>query len=444
MIMTLKRSCEGRCTKIGVLLDRVHFHRIIADAIHDTNRCHGSGVFIPRHYGTKLEPLRHVLLDLRASFWVGHTDVSLEMSPTVVLRLARLVQVADLPKTPEAAQAFLNVCVCRSVLATEPRIQHRTEFVQRSAPELATAAWRDLHGSQPLLMRLWLANHHKIDDFDARMGGYSGEYSPSGLLAHLARKQGANLNTGANYAGRHQDALAECLGYLHAHIVANPSVATDLRAVGVTVTQPGNVIRISGHAVLALLANSAIARLPAAGTVAVPTIDYAKYGSKIRALVTHVRQVIAADPTPKLILFSQFRRLTTLISRAFSEFKIRNVSMAGGNVFSKRRAVTLFRNDPDMKVLFLSSDDYVSGLHLVEANHVVIVHPLLGASETMSRAYEMQGQAREVTVVQFVARNTVEEEMTTRRMDVRLAPAAMFDGVNEQEHEAAAGPVEDM
>ncbi|KNE73043.1 hypothetical protein AMAG_20687 [Allomyces macrogynus ATCC 38327] len=157
--------------------------------------------------------------------------------------------------------------------------------------------------------------------------------------------------------------------------------------------------------------------------------DYAIYGSKIKALVQFVRRVVRADPTAKLILFSQFHRLTALMAHAFTEFGIGNVKLMGGNVISKRRAVTLFRNDPDMKVLFLSAEDSVSGLQLTEANHVVIVHPFLGASEAMARAYEMQGcaravragQEREVTITRFVTRGTIEEELTARRSDLQRA-----------------------
>ncbi|KAJ3365884.1 hypothetical protein GGF31_008222 [Allomyces arbusculus] len=132
--------------------------------------------------------------------------------------------------------------------------------------------------------------------------------------------------------------------------------------------------------VLPLLLGDEDAR--AAGMV-VNEIDSAKGGPKIRALVTSVWQLISADPTVKLILFSQFRRLTTLISRVFSSSKVQKASIAGGNVFRKCRAATLFCTNPNMKV-FLSSDDCISGLHLVEASHVVIVHP------HMSFAYEMQ------------------------------------------------------
>ncbi|KNE73055.1 hypothetical protein AMAG_17323 [Allomyces macrogynus ATCC 38327] len=164
------------------------------------------------------------------------------------------------------------------------------------------------------------------------------------------------------------------------------------------------------------------------------------YGSKIKALVQFVRRVVRADPTSKLILFSQFHQLTALMAHAFTEFGIGNVKLMGGNVISKRRAVTLFRNDPDMKVLFLSAEDSVLGLQLTEANHVVIVHPFLGESEAMARAYEMQGcaravragQEREVTITRFVTRGTIEEELTARRNDLHR-PQAAVDGVEVEE-----------
>ncbi|KNE59193.1 hypothetical protein AMAG_03517 [Allomyces macrogynus ATCC 38327] len=156
-------------------------------------------------------------------------------------------------------------------------------------------------------------------------------------------------------------------------------------------------------------------------------IDYAKYGSKIQALVRFVRRVVHIDATAKLILFSQFHQLTALMSQAFAEFGIGHAKFMGGHVIAKQRAIARFRHEPETKVLFLSAEDSVSGLQLIEANHVVIVHPFLGASEAMARAYEMQGcarairagQTREVTVTRFVTRGTVEEELTARRSDLR-------------------------
>ncbi|KAI9164398.1 hypothetical protein H9P43_008249 [Blastocladiella emersonii ATCC 22665] len=152
--------------------------------------------------------------------------------------------------------------------------------------------------------------------------------------------------------------------------------------------------------------------------------DARKYGQKVLALIKYVQRVVAQDPTAKLILFCQFRRLAKLISQAFHTLGVENASLLGGNVMSKRRALSAFKQNPDVKVLFLSNQDCVSGLHLTEANHVVIVHPFLAEDEATSRAYETQGiaravragQTREVTVVRFVSRGTLEEELTQNRV----------------------------
>ncbi|KNE71139.1 hypothetical protein AMAG_15806 [Allomyces macrogynus ATCC 38327] len=582
----------------AVILERVHFHRAVIDECHELGVVTASQAEPRPEYGyrrgwkrkntSKTEKAEMLLSGLRASFWLGLTGTPPINKPESVLALAESVHVHGLPKTRAAAQAFLNGSVRRNnPTLTVPPVHYRTEWVTMTAAEMGLMASLDTHGALSTLARLMMCNHHQITDALVALTGTEGEHSVDQVAALLQTVRETKMADHAKHARDLQANLAKSLGRLHALVVTYPNVAAALPGTGVTVAQPGNVIRVDGHVALTSLVVEA--HVPVGpgkpdpvpdGAVPVPIpsaaatrseaprtdalkwarrlvqsyrelaevqrqlravagewnfmnavldairnaeaqacplcleeievgqplvmtrcghvyctdcstamlqrvprrcaicrgnldgahavtrmvlappkaeeegdeakekedekkdekkdgeedgIDYAKYGSKIRALVAYVRRVLAADPTAKLILFSQFRRLTALISRAFSEFNIPNVRMAGGNVLSKRRAVTLFRTDPDMKVLFLSSDDCVSGLHLTEANHVVIVHPFLGASETMSRAYEMQGiaravragQTREVTIVRFVTRNTIEEEMTSRRTDVQLAPAAM-------------------
>ncbi|KAJ3351321.1 hypothetical protein GGF32_004320 [Allomyces javanicus] len=120
--------------------------------------------------------------------------------------------------------------------------------------------------------------------------------------------------------------------------------------------------------------------------------DFSIYGSKIKALVQIVRRVVREDPTAKLILFSQFHRLTALMAHALSEFGIAHVKLMDGTVITKRRAITLFRTDPNTKTLFLS--------------------------------VPTSSKEREVTVTRFVARGTIEEEITARRCDTRAAAEA--------------------
>ncbi|KNE69818.1 hypothetical protein AMAG_14354 [Allomyces macrogynus ATCC 38327] len=593
------RSAFGKETN-AVILERVHFHRAVIDECHElgvvtASQAESQPEYAYRRGGgkrknaSKTEKAEMLLSGLRASFWLGLTGTPPINKPESVLALAESVHVHGLPKTRAAAQAFLNGSVRRNnPTLTVPPVHYRTEWVTMTAAEMGLMASLDTHGALPTLARLMMCNHHQITDALVALTGTEGEHTVDQVAALLQTVRETKMADHAKHARDLQTDLAKSLGRLHALVVTYPNVAAALPGTGVTVVQPGNVIRVDGHVALTALAleahvpvgpgkpdpvpenavpvpipsaaatrseaprtdaqkwarrlvqayreladvqrqlravagewnfmNAVLDAIRSAEAQACPLcleeievgqplvmtrcghvyctdcsramlqrvprrcaicrgdlegahavtrmvlappeaegegeaeekkdeaekdekkdgeegdgIDYAKYGSKIRALVAYVRRVLAADPTAKLILFSQFRRLTALISRAFSEFNIPNVRMAGGNVLSKRRAVTLFRTDPDMKVLFLSSDDCVSGLHLTEANHVVIVHPFLGASETMSRAYEMQGiaravragQTREVTVVRFVTRNTIEEEMTARRTDVQLAPAAM-------------------
>ena len=152
-------------------------------------------------------------------------------------------------------------------------------------------------------------------------------------------------------------------------------------------------------------------------------IDFSRYGTKVRALVEYTLRAVRTDPTAKLLFFVQFRRLVSVLSRALRELNVTAVSMSGGSVHAKRGALRAFKADPNVKVLLLSYEDSVSGLNLTEANHVVIVHPFVDASEANARAYERQGiaravragQMREVHVVRFASRGTIEEELTNQR-----------------------------
>ncbi|KNE69760.1 hypothetical protein AMAG_14301 [Allomyces macrogynus ATCC 38327] len=152
-----------------------------------------------------------------------------------------------------------------------------------------------------------------------------------------------------------------------------------------------------------------------------PKVD--KNGTKLAALTRYIHRVTGADPTAKLLLFCQFKRLFTLLRHAVVDLGVPAVSMAGGTVTTKRNALDRFRTNANVKVLLMSADESVSGLCVTEASHVVLVHPFVGVAESVARAMEMRGiarvvragQTREVTVARFVARGTVEEEVTRWR-----------------------------
>jgi SNF2 family DNA or RNA helicase len=153
-----------------------------------------------------------------------------------------------------------------------------------------------------------------------------------------------------------------------------------------------------------------------------PKIDYSKYGSKLGAFVEFATKTIQEEPDAKIVLFIQWRHLMKLVSKSLNEFNVNHVT-CDGNVFAKSKAVTSFKTDPNVKLILLSAEDSVSGLHLTEANYVVIFHPFLMDSDKQAMDYEYQGiarsrrfgQTRTVKVVRFLVKDSVEEVLAKRR-----------------------------
>jgi SNF2 family DNA or RNA helicase len=164
-------------------------------------------------------------------------------------------------------------------------------------------------------------------------------------------------------------------------------------------------------------------------------VDRSKFGSKLNVFAGYLDQLFHSKPQSKVILFIQFRRLMSLVSNALTVMGVSHVECTG-NVYKRTNAVEKFKHNMDMRLMLLSSEDSVSGLHLPEATHVVIFHPfLIGdahrrdgrlTDEQMTRLaldYENQGIARAwrggqthpVEVVRLLVKNSVEEEMAARR-----------------------------
>jgi SNF2 family DNA or RNA helicase len=173
-----------------------------------------------------------------------------------------------------------------------------------------------------------------------------------------------------------------------------------------------------------------------------------KYGSKLNAVARYLHNLFGQEQTAsaKVILFIQFRRLMTMVSKALTEMNVQHVHCIG-NVHQRTKAIEAFKQSADVRLILLSSEDSVSGLHLPEATHVLIFHPFLiggnpdqkkrgrgrgvgdGPSQKvdvhspeMTRLavdYEHQGVARAwrggqthpVQVVRFLTRRSIEEEM---------------------------------
>lgn len=148
--------------------------------------------------------------------------------------------------------------------------------------------------------------------------------------------------------------------------------------------------------------------------------NFAKYGSKIEALVKHVQRLHSEDQGCKVICFVQWEDLKRKISSALQEFQVPHLTLHG-SIWARRAALVRFQYEEDSpRMLLLSLQESASGTNLTAANHVIIVHPMEAATREEAVAYEMQamgrvrrpGQTRKIHIWRFVTVNTVEQVIT--------------------------------
>jgi SNF2 family DNA or RNA helicase len=117
------------------------------------------------------------------------------------------------------------------------------------------------------------------------------------------------------------------------------------------------------------------------------------------------------------IIFSQWDDLLKRVGDVLNEYGIKNV-FCKGNVWQRDKAIREFNNDDKIKVIMLSSESAASGTNLTKAEMVILLDPVFGSYEyrrntewqAIGRAYRT-GQTKQVQVVRFIIKDTVEEEI---------------------------------
>jgi len=151
-----------------------------------------------------------------------------------------------------------------------------------------------------------------------------------------------------------------------------------------------------------------------------------RFGSKIDELSTLLGEIFE-DPEAKVVVFSQWKRMTDLAAEAFDRRGWGYVDFHGG-VPSKERGALLrrFREDADCRV-FLSTDAGGVGLNLQSASVVVNLdlpwNPAV-LEQRIGRIHRL-GQHRPVRVVNFISQGTIEEGM----LQVLAFKKSLFAGV---------------
>ncbi len=151
-----------------------------------------------------------------------------------------------------------------------------------------------------------------------------------------------------------------------------------------------------------------------------------RYDTKV-AEVVNILQSIFDNGDEKVVIFSQWERMTRLIAYELDKMCVGYEYLHGGVPSAKRRDLIVnFTDDPNSRV-FLSTDAGSTGLNL-QAGSVMINLDLpwnpAVLEQRIARIYRL-GQERNVQVINFVAKDTIEEQM----LDKLRFKTAMFEGV---------------
>lgn len=143
--------------------------------------------------------------------------------------------------------------------------------------------------------------------------------------------------------------------------------------------------------------------------------DINKYGTKLAHLMKYLNTIFK-DPKSRVIIFSQYDKMLTLIGSVLAQFAIQHVYVKG-NVFVVNKNIKKFKEDPNIRVIMLSSETASSGSNLTEASHIVFVN-VMNANKDETLALETQcigrsirlGQNKSVVIKRFIMQNTIEQE----------------------------------
>jgi SNF2 family DNA or RNA helicase len=148
-----------------------------------------------------------------------------------------------------------------------------------------------------------------------------------------------------------------------------------------------------------------------------------KYGSKLGKLIIMIRK-LTLDENSKIIVFSQWDNMLSLIGSSLAENGIDNTFIKG-NVYARNNAISKFRLGVDSQgkkansnVIMLSLENSASGTNLTEADYIFFVEPINKSKNEIS-AIEGQaigrvcriGQKNKVKVMRIITKNTIEEEI---------------------------------
>ena len=173
-------------------------------------------------------------------------------------------------------------------------------------------------------------------------------------------------------------------------------------------------------------------------------IDLSSFQSstKIEALREELDAMIAADPSAKAIVFSQFTSMLDLVGYRLNQAGIKCVRLHGGMSLDARdKAIHAFTYDPEIRVFLMSLKAGGVALNLTAASHCYLMDSWWNPATEMQAQDRIHrlGQHKPMRCVKFVISGTIEE----RIVKLQEKKLAVFQATVGQDAEALGKLTED-
>ncbi|CAH2058593.1 unnamed protein product [Thlaspi arvense] len=149
------------------------------------------------------------------------------------------------------------------------------------------------------------------------------------------------------------------------------------------------------------------------------------YGTKIEAITRRILWIKSSDPESKVLVFSSWNDVLDVLEHALAANGITFIRMKGGR--KSQTAISKFKGterktqntnshikeEKSVQVLLLLVQHGANGLNLLEAQHVILVEPLLNPAaeaQAVGRVHRI-GQEKPTLVHRFLVTGTVEESI---------------------------------
>lgn len=152
---------------------------------------------------------------------------------------------------------------------------------------------------------------------------------------------------------------------------------------------------------------------------------------KLEALLDMLEEILEEDPANKVVVFTGYTRMVTLMEEAFRERPYQWVTLTGKTSAMKRgENIRRFNQDPSVRI-FVSSDAGAYGVDLPAGNHLVCYDLPFSAgrlAQRLSRIDRTSSLHKHINIVYLIGKDTIEEwQLEVQRHKVKVS-AAFVDG----------------